>query len=83
MFVRRALCQRLNPTTVGWFGAEDQFAFDSGTLRLRGNARRFELGTPAVPPGFAFAGTPRRSKFWRATAASAGGVDRRPRVGIP
>lgn len=49
MFVRRALCQRLTPTTVGWFGAEDQFAFDTGALRLRGDARRFELGTPAVP----------------------------------
>ncbi|NIQ84632.1 MAG: aminotransferase class V-fold PLP-dependent enzyme, partial [Acidobacteria bacterium] len=49
MYVRHELCQRLTPTAVGWFGAEDQFAFDAGVLRLRGDARRFELGTPAVP----------------------------------
>jgi selenocysteine lyase/cysteine desulfurase len=28
---------------------EDQFAFDPSELRLRSDARRFELGTPAVP----------------------------------
>ncbi len=49
IFVRRELCRRLEPTAVGWFGAEDQFAFDVGALRLRQDARRFELGTPAVP----------------------------------
>lgn len=49
IFVRRELCRRLEPTAVGWFAAEDQFAFDAGALRLRPDARRFEQGTPAVP----------------------------------
>lgn len=49
VYVRRETVERLRPTIVSWFGVEDQFAFDSAALRLRGDARRFELGTPAVP----------------------------------
>ncbi len=49
LFVRRQLGERLSPTTVGWFGVEGQFEFDVGALRLRNDARRFEMGTPAVP----------------------------------
>ncbi len=49
VFVRREIIEQLAPTAVSWFGAEDQFAFDSRRLKLRGDARRFELGTPAVP----------------------------------
>jgi len=48
-YVRGELIDRLIPTTVSWFGVEDQFAFDSRSLRLRSDARRYELGTPAVP----------------------------------
>jgi selenocysteine lyase/cysteine desulfurase len=47
--VRRSLIQSLTPTVVGWFGVENQFAFNSNELRLRADARRFEMGTPAVP----------------------------------
>jgi selenocysteine lyase/cysteine desulfurase len=48
-YVRRGLVEALVPTAVGWFGVEDQFSFDPRDLRLRGDARRFEQGTPAVP----------------------------------
>jgi selenocysteine lyase/cysteine desulfurase len=49
VYVRRSLIESLTPTVVGWFGVEDQFTFNSNELRLRTDARRFELGTPAVP----------------------------------
>ncbi len=49
LYVRRELIERLVPTTVSWFGVEDQFSFDACALRLRSDARRYELGTPAVP----------------------------------
>lgn len=48
-YVKRPLIERLRPTTASWFGVEDQFEFDVTELRLRRDARRFELGTPAVP----------------------------------
>lgn len=48
-YVRRSLTEKLRPTVVSWFGVENQFAFDPRRLTLRGDARRFELGTPAVP----------------------------------
>jgi kynureninase len=48
-YVRRPLIGMLEPTAVSWFGVQDQFAFDPSELRLRDDARRFELGTPAVP----------------------------------
>ncbi len=49
VYVRRSLIEALKPSVVSWFGAEDQFAFNSTALELRADARRFELGTPAVP----------------------------------
>jgi selenocysteine lyase/cysteine desulfurase len=48
-YVRQPLIERLEPTAVSWFGVEDQFEFNVSRLRLRRDARRFELGTPAVP----------------------------------
>jgi kynureninase len=53
VYVRRPLIEGLEPTAVSWFGVEDQFAFDPTGFRLRGDARRFELGTPAVPTVYA------------------------------
>ncbi len=38
----------MNPTTVGWFGAASQFDFDTSQWTPREDARRFELGTPAL-----------------------------------
>jgi kynureninase len=46
--VRRELVDRLRPTITGWFGAEDQFAFDIRRHAFKDDARRFELGTPAL-----------------------------------
>lgn len=49
VYVRQSVIESLDPTAVSWFGVDDQFAFDSSRLRLRSDARRFEMGTPAVP----------------------------------
>ena len=49
LYVRSALVQRLRPRIAGWFGAKDQFAFDIGHFEFKDDARRFELGTPALP----------------------------------
>jgi selenocysteine lyase/cysteine desulfurase len=49
VYVRGPLIEGLEPTAVSWFGVEDQFAFDPIGFKLRADARRFELGTPAVP----------------------------------
>jgi selenocysteine lyase/cysteine desulfurase len=48
-YVRRELIHELRPTIAGWFGAADQFAFDIERLEFKDDARRFELGTPALP----------------------------------
>lgn len=48
-WVRRGLVDELKPTIAGWFGVADQFAFDIERFELKGDARRFELGTPALP----------------------------------
>ncbi len=47
-WVRPELVQKLTPTLAGWWGADDQFAFDIGRLDFKHDARRFELGTPAL-----------------------------------
>jgi kynureninase len=49
LYVRDALVRELTPTIAGWFGARDQFAFDIERFEFRDDARRFELGTPALP----------------------------------
>jgi len=49
LFVRAGLIGQLAPTTVGWFGAKDQFAFDIHHFEHKEDARRFEMGTPALP----------------------------------
>jgi kynureninase len=49
VYVRQSVIENLKPTAVGWFGVVDQFAFDPSQFRLRSDARRFEMGTPAVP----------------------------------
>ena len=41
--------RQLRPTITGWFAAHDQFAFDSHHFAFKDDARRFELGTPALP----------------------------------
>jgi selenocysteine lyase/cysteine desulfurase len=49
LYVRSELVQRLTPRIAGWFGAKDQFAFDIAHFEFKDDARRFELGTPALP----------------------------------
>lgn len=49
LFVREDWWRRLTPTITGWFAARDQFAFDIHHFEFREDARRFELGTPALP----------------------------------
>ncbi len=53
LYVRDELARRLAPGIAGWFGHKNQFAFDSRTLELHDDARRFELGTPALAAVYA------------------------------
>lgn len=48
LYVREELIRRLTPRMAGWFAARDQFAFDVRHFEFRDDARRFELGTPAL-----------------------------------
>lgn len=56
LYVRRELADRLQPTTLSWFGVRDQFAFDLRDAEPRPGARRFEMGTPATGAAFTAAG---------------------------
>lgn len=49
LYVRNELIPQLMPRIAGWFGAREQFRFDIGVFEFRDDARRFELGTPALP----------------------------------
>ncbi|MDX1647810.1 MAG: aminotransferase class V-fold PLP-dependent enzyme [Longimicrobiales bacterium] len=49
LYVRDALVEALEPRLTSWFAAKDQFDFDAERFAYRDDARRFELGTPALP----------------------------------
>jgi kynureninase len=49
LHVRDEWIERLRPTITGWFAARDPFDFDIHAFEFRNDARRFELGTPALP----------------------------------
>lgn len=49
LYVRGDLVPRLEPRITSWFAAEGQFSFDPEAFRYRPDARRFEMGTPALP----------------------------------
>ncbi|HEX6133739.1 MAG TPA: aminotransferase class V-fold PLP-dependent enzyme [Longimicrobiales bacterium] len=49
LYVRDEWLHRLRPTITGWFAARAQFDFDIHHFDFRDDARRFELGTPALP----------------------------------
>lgn len=53
LYIREELAGRLTPTIAGWFGHKDQFAFDPRRLTFHEDARRFELGTPALAAVYA------------------------------
>ena len=48
LYVRPELVQQLRPRMAGWFGVQNQFGFDINHFEFRDDARRFELGTPAL-----------------------------------
>jgi kynureninase len=48
LYVREELIQELEPEITGWFANRNQFAFDGGHFEFKDDARRFELGTPAL-----------------------------------
>ena len=52
-FCRRALVQEIEPSTTGWFADRDIFEMDIHDYSPAPTARRFEAGTPPVPPIYA------------------------------
>ena len=50
LFARAATTSHLVPTITGWFAAEDIFAMKIHGYEPAKDARRFESGTPAIPP---------------------------------
>jgi len=53
LYVRKEAQADLAPTIAGWFGHQDQFAFDSASYRPHATARRYEMGTPATAAVYA------------------------------
>jgi selenocysteine lyase/cysteine desulfurase len=67
LYVRDEVARRLAPGIAGWFGNRNQFAFDPRVLEPHDDARRFELGTPALA----------------AVYAQLGGLDYIDEIGVP
>jgi kynureninase len=53
MYVQPALVRELEPAITGWFAHGQQFQFDPAHFEFWDDARRFELGTPAVAAVYA------------------------------
>ena len=53
MYVRPALIKQLEPRVTGWFAHADQFQFDPTHFAYAADARRFEVGTPALAAVYA------------------------------
>lgn len=49
LYVDRELVGKLEPRITSWFATQRQFDFDLKGFEYRDDARRFELGTPALP----------------------------------
>ena len=49
LYVRPELTALLHPRITGWFGARNAFEFDIRSFEPHDDARRFEMGTPALP----------------------------------
>lgn len=52
LWLRPEIREALAPTTTGWFSSARQFDFDVGSLDFADDARKFEMGTPALPSAF-------------------------------
>ncbi len=50
LYVRKSLALSLVPSITGWFGQANPFAFNVKLLEPAPNARRFQAGTPPIPP---------------------------------
>lgn len=48
LYVRSDHVQTLEPRITSWFASKDQFGFDLESFEYQEDARRFELGTPAL-----------------------------------
>ncbi|GMR12209.1 MAG: aminotransferase class V-fold PLP-dependent enzyme [Gemmatimonadota bacterium] len=48
LWVRPELIRRLEPRITSWWAVKDMFGFDLENFQFRDDARRFELGTPAL-----------------------------------
>jgi kynureninase len=48
-YVRDELVRALEPRLTSWFAHRRQFDFDVTGFEYREDARRFEMGTPALP----------------------------------
>ncbi|TVR60714.1 MAG: aminotransferase class V-fold PLP-dependent enzyme [Gemmatimonadales bacterium] len=49
LYVRDELIRRLEPRITSWFATVNPFEFDLEGFAFRDDARRFEMGTPALP----------------------------------
>src|SRR2546425_3261294 len=67
LYVRESVTRGLEPRISGWFGQREQFAFDPRALTLHDDARRFEMGTPALA----------------AVYAQLGGLEHIEEIGVP
>lgn len=48
LYVKESLIDHFQPSATGWFAHRSQFDFDPTRLELHRDARRFEMGTPAL-----------------------------------
>jgi selenocysteine lyase/cysteine desulfurase len=53
LYVRRDRIRELEPEIAGWFGNARQWEFSPQAFEFHGDARRFELGTPAMAAVYA------------------------------
>ncbi|MDQ2911239.1 MAG: aminotransferase class V-fold PLP-dependent enzyme, partial [Actinomycetota bacterium] len=53
LFCRRELVQGIEPSATGWFADQDIFEMDIHDYSPASTARRFEAGTPPIPPIYA------------------------------
>ncbi len=53
VYIREGLLPTLQPTIAGWFGHREQFAFKAREFVFHDDARRIELGTPAMAAVYA------------------------------
>lgn len=48
MYIREEIAESLQPSTTGWFGQKDPFAFQLEHLEFGSSTQRFNTGTPPV-----------------------------------